>query len=560
MALTAAVLFVLITFIAFIWPASYRSSATILIEEQEVPLDLVRSAINSFADQRIEKIKQQVMTRSNLMKIVEEFGLYTGLRERSTTEDVLEEFTDSISIEVISADVVDRRTGRPTKATIAFMLSYDGESPVLAQKVTDELTNLFLSENLKSRERQAQETTVFLRREAENLEQDIERFETEIAEFKQQADKALPELFEVNMQLMNQADRELLDLKQRLTALEDRKIHLEGQLAIIKPNTPIVTVTGERILDTEERLKALRAQYISSTAIMTHSHPDIIKMRQEIEALEQATHLAPGSGELRKRLENEHAKIEGLLEQYGDEHPDVIQSRRIISSLEKEIYELAKPVPPAQESNPENPAFIQILAQLNATINEIQSLKQSERTLRTKMNTYADRLTRTSELEPEYLELTRNRDNTAQKFHEVRLRLLEARVSQELEEQRKGERFSLIDPADLPQKPVSPNRSAIILLGLLIAMTGGVGAGMVAENLDHSIHTSAMLTELTRLPPLSTIPFMPNSEDLERMSKKRRALGWSSVGALIMLVVLVHFIWLPLDVAWYVALRKLGFS
>ena len=109
--------------VAFLWPPSYRSTATILIEEQEVPTDLVRSAINSYADQRIQTIKQQVMTRPNLLKIADQYKLYQGLRRRGTTEDVLEQMVDDIRIGVISADVVDKRTHQPTKATIAFTLS-----------------------------------------------------------------------------------------------------------------------------------------------------------------------------------------------------------------------------------------------------------------------------------------------------------------------------------------------------------------------------------------------------------------------------------------------------
>ena len=246
---TIGTLFFLSVVVAFLWPPSYRSTATILIEEQQVPPDLVRAAITSYADQRIEKIKQQVMTRANLLRIIEEFMLYESLRRRSTTEEVLEEFIDDIHIEVISADVVDKQTGRQTKATIAFTLSYDGHSPTIAQKVSNEITNLFLAENLRSREEQAQETTAFLQREAEDLNQHIGELEDQIADFKQGADGALPELFEVNMRLLNQADQELVDTKHRLISLEDQKIHLQGQLAIIKPHTPMVTVTGERILD-----------------------------------------------------------------------------------------------------------------------------------------------------------------------------------------------------------------------------------------------------------------------------------------------------------------------
>ena len=111
-----------------------RSTATILIEEQEIPSDIVRSAITSYADQRIETIKQQIMTRSTLWRIIEQYGLYSSLRENSPTEEVLERFTKDIRVDVINAKVIDKRTQSPSQATIAFTLTYEGESPPLRRK------------------------------------------------------------------------------------------------------------------------------------------------------------------------------------------------------------------------------------------------------------------------------------------------------------------------------------------------------------------------------------------------------------------------------------------
>ena len=158
---------------AFLWPATYKSMATILIEEQEIPSELVHSTITSYADQRIETIKQQVMSRTTLWKVVEQYNLYQDLRQTNPAEEVVKRFTKDIAVEVISADVVDKRTQHPTKATIAFTVAYQSNSPDLAQKVANELTSLFLGQNLKSRERQAQEATSFLQQEAENLSKHI---------------------------------------------------------------------------------------------------------------------------------------------------------------------------------------------------------------------------------------------------------------------------------------------------------------------------------------------------------------------------------------------------
>ena len=167
--------------LAFLLPAVYRSTATILIEEQEIPPDLVRSAIATYADQRIETIKQQVLSRSTLWKIVEQYDLYKGLRKRNPPEEILARFVKDIQIDVMNVKVIDKRTQNPTQATIAFTLAYDGESAELAQKVANELTSLFLGENLKTRERHAQETTAFLKRESDSLSHHIQELEQKLS-------------------------------------------------------------------------------------------------------------------------------------------------------------------------------------------------------------------------------------------------------------------------------------------------------------------------------------------------------------------------------------------
>ena len=555
---TGGVLFGLSLAVVFLLPPKYRSTATILIEEQEVPPDLVRSTVSSFADQRIQTIKHQVMSRSNLLRIIQQYGLYEGVRRRGTTEELLERMVDDIRIEVISAEVVDRRTLHPIKATIAFTLAYDGESPPLAQKVANDLTSLFLAENLKNRERHAQETTAFLKREATDLASHIERLEKKIADFKHRADGALPELIQLNMQLMNQVDRELTDVDQRINAEEERKSFLEAQLATIKPNTPIITAAGERLLDSGERLKAVRAQYASAASYLSPEHPDIIKMKKEIEALEKETGSPPNAEELAKRLTDEQATMATLRERYGSDHPDVVRAGKIVSSLEKEIQKVSQLHAPSPTVKPENPAYIQIQAQLASSVSTLSALRTTRGELKSRTMLYAQRLEKTPAIEPEYLDLTRDRDNSSQKYQEIRSKLLEAQVSEGLEIQRKGERFSLIDPPDLPEKPEKPNRPALLFLGLVLSVAGGVGFGAAAENMDHSIRSADMLRELVQAPPLGVIPFIPSDEDHARMAQRKRTLLWIGAGMFALLLVSAHFLWLPLDVAWFTVLRKLG--
>jgi len=545
---------------AFLWPPVYRSKATILIEEQEIPTDLVRSTITSYADQRIETIKQQVMSRASLWRIVEQYGLYQRLRKGSPTEEILQQFVKDIQIEVINVKVVDKRTQTPTQATIAFTLAYDGETPDLAQKVTNELTDLFLGENLKSRERHAQQTTAFLKQESENLAHHLEVLESKIAVVKQKADGALPELTQLNMQLLNQADRELIDVDRDIRSLEERKRFLEGELATLKPNTPMIAASGERIFDSGERLKALRAQYASASGYLSEDHPDIIKMKQELVALERETGGdAPGE-DVPKRLEGERSRLATLMERYGADHPDVTHARQAVAGLERDLAEMTKRPPRAALFKPENPAYINIQSQLASTSASLQALQKSKVSLKKRAEEMARRVERLPEVEPEYQDLMRDREGTAHKYQEIRSRLMEAQVSEGLEVQRKGERFSLIDPADRPERTERPNRPVILILTGLLAVVGGVGAGAAAEQIDETIRTPHQLSLAAGMAPLAVIRYLPMEEELLDVIRRRRYWRWAGAGAVVLAAVVAHYLWLPLDIVWFAALRKLGLA
>lgn len=554
----SGLLFCLSLAAAILWPPTFKSTATILIEEQEVPTELVHSTITSYADQRIEMIKQQVMSRSSLGKVVEQYNLYAGMRKENPTEEVIKRFIKDIEVEVISADVIDKRTHNATKATIAFTVSYNSGSPEIAQRVANELTSLFLGENLKSRERQAQETTTFLKQEAESLAAHIEEVEAKLSKFKQRAAGALPELMPLNLQMMNQADRELVDLDQQIRSLQERKNYLEGELATIKPNTPILSVTGERILDSVERLRSLRAQYAGASASFAPDHPDVIKMKQEIAALERETGARPEGEEIAKQLIDAKARLATLTDRLGLEHPDVLQTKRTIAALQQDLARVGAGSVNRNQPRPENPAYINIQAQLNSVVSSLDGLKNSRTIVKRRLQDYATRVERTPELEPDYLVLIRDRDTSAQKYQDIRSRLLEAKVSEGLEVQRKGERFSLIDPPGLPESPEKPNRKAIVLLGVILAMAGGAGVAALAEHLDHSIRTPEQLLRVTQAFPLAVIPYMPNQADVGRALRRRGRIRMAGVGALALLLLLCHLFWTPLDVVWFATLRKFG--
>ena len=447
--------------IAIFWPPTYQSTAMILIIEQEIPSDLIRSTITNYADQQIERIKAQVMTRSRLLPVIEEYKLYEDLRARGTTAEALETFIEDITIEVLSAEVVDKRTGRPTQATIAFTLGYEGSTPEVTQKVANELTTLFLNENLKSREQQVQETTAFMKQESEKLATSLKELEQKIATFKNQAQGALPELFRMNMQLLSQAERSLVEKNQQMQVQEERIVYLEGEL-----NRYVQTLAeGSGVLSLGKQLKVLRSQYASLASYLSPEHPDIIKIQQEIEALEKQGARPIGKEDMSGTLKEEQAKLASLLEQYGDNHPDVVRARATINMLQQEAKVSESATSVFGEEALEDPVYVSLQTQLASVKTTLEHVRLSKSKLERQVREYTRRVERTPELEPVYQTLIRNRDNTAEKFQEYRSRLMEAQVAEGLELERKGERFSLVDPPALPESPVRPNQNRYSVSG-----------------------------------------------------------------------------------------------
>jgi len=556
----AAVFFAISVIVALAWPPVYRSMATILIEEQEVPSDLIRSTITSYATQRIQTINQRVMTRANLMTIIDKYDLYHSKRKQETTEEILERMRKDVNVQMINADVIDPRSGRPTAATVAFTLSFDGEAAEVTQKVASELTTLYLNENLKNRAEKASETYTFLTTEADKLREHITELETQLAAFKEKNAERLPQLAGLNTQLRERTETELRDVENQLRSMDDRKFYIEGQLGQINPLTPTMGESGQQILDPITQLKTLRSQYISATSKYSPDHPDVVRLRRQIEGLEKETGSSVNSStEQAKELAALRTELAAAREKYSAEHPDVIRLTKAVAAQEEGLKNLKnKPAPESEvaKNNPDNPAYLTLQAQLAGIKSEVQSLKVQREQLKTKLTDYEKRLQQTPDVERKYLMLNRDYENSVMRYQELTAKQNVAEVGQELEKERKGERFSLIDPPQLPEKPLKPNRPAIIILGFLLSIGSSLGFATVAESMGSSVRGVRGVMNVLEFPPLSVIPYLPNSEDLAQVGNTRKIIIASVASGFVLLVLLVHFLWTPLDVLWFKGLRK----
>ena len=540
-------------------PPTYVAGATILIEQQEIPQELVRSAVTSFADQRVQIISQRVMTTQNLMALIERYKLYPDIRLTKPREELLNKMRDDIAMKMISADVIDPRSGVPTRATIAFSVSYKSHSPDLALKVADDLTSLYLNENLTSRTQRAEQTSTFFAEEAGRQQAQIMELDKKLSDFKQKNQEKLPELAQLNQQISERTELDLRDAENRIAALDSQKVLLEAQLAQIPPTSLVLSDSGQRILSTEDRLKALKSELASYKARYAPGHPDIVNTQREVDGLAKQVNSDDDTSDIARKLQEARDQLASAREKYSPDHPDVVRLTRVVGELEKAVAAApASGTLTRERAHADNPAYIQVKGQLDALIVDRESAVKKRNELQAKLDDYERRLAQSPSVERQYRELARDLDGAQLKYQEIRSKQTEVQVSQNLETERKGERFTMIEPPLPPEKPISPPRFLILALGSVLSLAAGLGAAVLRNNVDRSVRGVEDMLTLLSVPPLVSIPKIVTQA--ERI-KHRRLVRYSWQGAIagvIALGVVVHSLVRPLDVLWTVLLRRFG--
>jgi len=502
----------------------FRSTATIAIERPEIPENLVRTTVATYdTDLRIFRIRDRVLTGPRIEELITEFGLYKDYVAENSLAAAAGEFREDVEIITIQAreDLAVKNQGE----TIAFDLSYYGESPTKAAQVAARLAEAFLDENRRSRNQSVEDTLAFFQRDAERLALKISETEAELADFKERNAGALPESTNINAQMLDRAERELDDVEGDIRDLRESRKILETDLAKESPNAPIFTTSGETVLAGVDRLKVLQQQYIELSSKYSPEHPDVVRTRREIELLSGGSNLDSELESVSQELEFARLELEALQQRYTDDHPDVVKlSNRIQALLARQTNLQSLPQTTAS-SQPDNPAYISIKVQIDAATTEIQALQSRVRTLRSRIGKYESLLLQSPQVEREYLALQRNYDQAVREFNEVRAKQTDAQQARQLEVSEKGERYVLQRTPFEPKSAAFPNRLAIMILGIIFASGCALGAGVVSEGLDSAVRGTRDLKMITGMPPIAVIPVLES-----RAETQRRTMLWSFSG------------------------------
>ena len=498
--------------LAYLLPSIYKSQATILIERQEIPEDLVETTVTGYVQERIEGISKKILTRENLWNIIEKHNLYLDKRSLEDRREIINQMRKSILIEMV--DVTTNEPGQTKRgiATIAFTVSFEAKDPIEAQLVADELASLYIVENQRMRSQHAEEVSEFLEAESERLNKQITELERQLADFKQSQQSNLPELMNLNLQLYEKTDNEIERTKEQIRENEDRLVAIQAELSITKTHLDMFDDTGKKVLTGEERLSLLTAEYLRLSARYSAQHPDLIKLRREIEALGGEKDVS-GVTELIEKLAILKDRLSEAKRKYSNDHPDVISLQRSVTAVERGLQTAS--VMPRQSyrntSAPDNPRYVSLKTQLDAVQGNLNSERAKLIQLNEKLKEYETRLFQTPVVERDFRLLSRDYDNAKKKYDEIKDKQLEARLAIELESSEKGQRFNIVKKANLPTSPDRPNRLGIILLGILLALGSGIASVTIREYMDSKIYNARDLISIFRAPPLVTIPYIPNT-------------------------------------------------
>jgi uncharacterized protein involved in exopolysaccharide biosynthesis len=452
---------------------------------------------------------------------------------------------ENIKIETVGVDEIGKRgrsggrgASKPGQVTIAFMISYRGKNPELIQKVTSNLTSLYLERNLKDRQEKAETTTKFLESELKELDERIALLGKKMTKFKQEHEGTLPELQAHNRGQVERLESDIKALDNQIRATEDKKAYLEGQVATINPDMPIAG--QERIMDPKTQLYALQLQLASMLTKLSENHPDVIQTKKMIAGLEKMVTTQGGQASIRRQkinqLKAELAVKEGRL---AADNPEIKKLQKEIARLEqdKDVPDTTIKTP---VMNPNNPAYIALTSQIQTTNNEIGMYRKMQADMREKLKMYRQRLEETPKIEQEYAAMGRDYQNAHTKHMEVMNKLLESRISEGMEESQKAEKFTLIDPASYPEKPISPKRLMIVLGGLVMGLMGGAGLVLLADQLDHTVKDAEDISWLSDLPVLGSISRMETPEYIRWLKRRRLIIAGSTCLSIMLFFLLVH--------------------
>ena len=442
--------------VASLLPNVYRATTTILVDPQKIPEKYVTSTVTTDPNAQMNTLTQQVLSASRLQEIIDRDNLYPDLRRRKSREEVLDFMRKKTKIEM-------KQSPEPEQGLSSFTISYEDKNRMLVAAITNQLASSFIDWNLKVRQQQAISTTQFLGGELQRAKLGLEQQEDQLEAFKMRHAGSTPDELNANLQTLSRLQSETESNVDAINRLDQ-----------------------ERLLLTQVR----------STDSQTAPLTDRDRLLQE-----------------KRRLENQRWTLK---QQFTDTYPDVITVTEQLKTVNDRLAAMPESASGSSSSDATYDSTTRV--RLALIDKEMQQHKSQIAALQQSMRAYQGKVDSVPVLETQLAELTRNYEASRQNYQSLLDKTFSAGMSEELERKQQAERFTVLDPAKTPERPISPKRIPIMIAVLIVALVLPAGSVVGLHLLSGSIKSEAELKEM--LPPgvpiLGAIPPIESAIDLRR--------------------------------------------
>ncbi|MBV9397658.1 MAG: hypothetical protein JO062_06745 [Bryobacterales bacterium] len=467
-------------------PAEYKAEVSILVDPQKIPNTVVQSMVTTNVQDRLATISQQILSTAQLQKVIDDFGLYKREKKDMIAEEIVQLMRSKIKVSL------DR--GWTNNTPGAFRIAFTGEDPAVVAQVANRLGNLFIEENMRTRETQVEGTSEFLETQLQDAKKRLDEAETQISAYKLKHNGELPEQMNVIAANLNRLQSELVGNRDAIARAEQSKKVLEDTLGLAETNL-------QELID-RDTAAAAAPPPAAGPVVRNPEAPAPARVLKDSEKLE---------------LQLEDARARG----YGEAHPEVKRLKREIATAkareEKEAAAAAAAPPPSppqpkQADAAEKAAAAaaavappKILKERGEVVQARERIKvikdnieQNEKDVAARtieqerlskaITSEQAKLTNVPVREQEMAQIIRDHASLSAEYQSMLAKSTQAKISTDMELRQKSERFAINDPAHVPGKPDSPDRPLLNAVGSLI----GLGLGFLIA-IAQELHKNRLL-------------------------------------------------------------------
>lgn len=483
----------------FFLPDIYTTTSVILVEGQQVPQDYVKSTVTMGLERRLQTISQEILSRSRLEQIIEQYGLYREMKKQGQSNELMiQAMRDDIGIQIVG------RRGGISSDTVAFEVSYTNPDPQKSMTVTNALASFYIEENAKFRVKQSTGTTEFLGKQIEETKKKLDEYEKQVTLYKQRNMGELPEQLASNLSTLTVLQKQMEVLSESISHAQTRRDLLMRRIERAQAATQEEEALAIVPLPSDSRgvgqntgpvrLETLKKQLAQLRSRFSDKHPDVIQLKQQIAALEE-------------HQQNEPANTR---EQGGSAlSSDASRKNHDMFSLEGE--------------------HISVDADIRRLMGELDKVRND-------IVLYQKRIENTPQHEQELSAFSRDYTTTRDSYELLLKKYDEAQVADKLEELQKGERFKLLEAAVFPTEPTAPKRGRFFLIGLALSLGTAAAGVLLWEMLDTSFHRVDDLRRFTKVPVVAAIPQIVTKTDRWRV-RFRRSLGATALAVTLLVLI-----------------------